>query len=142
MLILAFYLTSRLDSANAVVLETQRGLSRTTASTVEGRPIKGYPQAVDNSIHLWKSHAKQIITITWNSDEWKYFQKIIYKESRWNPQAFNPSTNAYGLGQLINSKRYTKDMPYKQINAAVKYIYNRYKTPALAWKHHIKWGWY
>jgi hypothetical protein len=109
-----------------------------------------YPQAVDNSKqphtnknkHLWITHSKQLITLTWASKEIKPFLKIIYRESRWNPNAYNPATNAYGLGQLIDSKHYTKNMPYKQINAAVKYIAHRYGTPTKAYQHHKKHGWY
>jgi hypothetical protein len=118
---------------------------------VVGEPtINSYPQAVDNSNHyrinksksLWITHAEQIVTLTWGIKEIKPFKTIIYKESRWNPNATNPTTGAYGLGQLINSKRYLKDMPYKQINATVKYIFNRYGTPTKALAHHLKHGWY
>lgn len=143
-------LTSRLDSAYAACRESLAGNSKTTASIVEGRHILRYPQAVDNSPlllsnenkSLWITHAEQIVTLTWGKKQIKAFKTIIYKESRWNPNAYNPATNAYGLGQLINSKRYTKHMPYKQINAAVKYIYNRYGTPTKALAHHNKQGWY
>jgi hypothetical protein len=109
-----------------------------------------YPQAVDNSKHslikqnkhLWITHSKQLITLTWASKEIKPFLKIIYIESRWIPNQTNPTTGAYGLGQLINSKRYTSGMPYKQINAAIKYIKHRYGTPTKAYAHHRKYGWY
>jgi len=139
-----------LDFANAVVLGTQGGLPRASASTVEGRHIQRYPQAVDKSIpmlikgnhHLWITHAEQLITIIWSKKQIKAFKKIIWLESRWNPTAYNPATNAYGLGQLVNSKPYTKGNPYKQINAAAKYIFNRYGTPNKALAHHNKYGWY
>lgn len=118
---------------------------------VVGEPtIKRYPQAVDNSNHyrsnesksLWITHAEQLVTLTWGKKEVKAFKIIIYRESRWTPNQTNPATGAYGLGQIINSKRYTKDMPFKQINAAVKYILNRYGTPTKALAHHNKHGWY
>lgn len=138
------------DSAYAVGLETRGGISRATASIVEGRHILHYPQVVDNSSnrlikenkHLWITHAEQIVSIYWNKKQIKAFKTIIYLESRWNPNAYNPATNAYGLGQIIDSKRYTKDMPYKQITAAVKYILHRYGTPMKALQHHRKHGWY
>lgn len=118
---------------------------------VVGEPtVKGYPQAVDNSHqyrsikskHLWITHSKQLITLTWGKKQIKPFMTIIHRESRWIPNQTNPATGAYGLGQIIGSKRYTKNMPYKQINAAVKYIKYRYGTPTKALAHHRKHGWY
>ena len=149
-ILVAINLTSRLDSAYANVLETRGGLSRALASTVEGRHILHYPQPVDNSsllrknksLSLWITHAEQLVTLIWSTKQIKAFKTIIYIESRWNPNAFNRSTNAYGLGQLIDSRSYTKDNPYKQINAMAKYIYNRYGTPNKALAHHNKYGWY
>jgi hypothetical protein len=108
------------------------------------------PQAVDNfhkarinkNKRLWITHAQQLITLTWGKKQVKAFMTIIYRESRWIPNQTNPTTGAYGLGQIIGSKRYTKNMPYKQITAAVKYIASRYGTPTKALAHHRKHGWY
>ena len=106
-----------LDFANAVVLGTQGGLPRASASTVEGRHIQRYPQPVDKSIPmlikgnrtLWITYTEQLIAIVWDEKQIKAFKKIIWLESRWQPTAYNPATNAYGLGQLVDSKPYTKD---------------------------------
>lgn len=138
------------DSAYAVCREPVRLSSKTTASIVEGRHILVNPQAVDNSSlslskgnrNLWITHLEQLTTLTWGTKQIKALKQIIYIESRWNPNAYNPVTNAYGLGQLINSKPYTQGNPYKQINAMIKYIYNRYGTPTKALAHHKKHGWY
>ena len=143
-------LTSRLDFANAVVLGTQGGLPRASASTVEDGAIQRYPQAVDKSIpmlikgnrNLWITYTEQLIAIVWDEQQIKAFKKIIWLESRWQPTAYNPATNAYGLGQLVDSKPYTKDNPYKQIFAAAKYIWHRYGTPTKALAHHERYGWY
>jgi hypothetical protein len=138
------------DSMNASALEALAVTSRAMANVVGGDYYLHYPQGVDKSQSLlikenkrmWISHTEQIVTITWNRKQIKAFKEIIYLESRWNPNAYNPSTNAYGLGQLVNSKTYTKGNPYKQINAMVKYIFNRYGTPNKALQHHKKHGWY
>ena len=139
-----------IHSASAVGLEPLGLNSRAAASIVEGRHILHYPQVVDNSSlllskrnkNLWINHTEQIVTLIWSTKQIKAFKTIIYIESRWNPNAYNRSTNAYGLGQLIDSRSYTKDNPYKQINAMAKYIYNRYGTPNKALAHHRKHGWY
>jgi hypothetical protein len=138
------------DSAYAACQEPPALSSMTTASIVEGRHILVYPQAVDNSSQLltnknkrlWITHAEQLVTLTWGKKQIKAFKQIIYIESRWNPNAYNPTTNAYGLGQLVDSKPYLAGMPYKQINATIKYIWNRYGTPIKALQHHNKYGWY
>lgn len=135
-------LTSLVGSAHAAGLESLAGNSKTAASIAEGSAISDYPQPVDKSVTLWKRHAKQLVAITWSPSEWQAFNKIIYRESRWRPNQLNKQTNAYGLGQIINSKRYTAQMPFKQINAAIKYIYHRYGTPTKALAHHYKHGWY
>jgi len=143
-------LTTLVGSAHANALGTRGGLPRVVASIAEGRHILVNPQGVDNSAllrinknkSLWITHAKQLVTITWNKKEIKAFKQIIYRESRWIPNQTNPATGAYGLGQLIGSKKYTHNMPYKQINATIKYIHNRYGTPTKALAHHLKHGWY
>ena len=65
--------------------------------------------------------------------------KIIYKESRWNPQAINGSH--YGLGQM-RSKQYRNLDPYRQIDATILYIQGRYGSMCKAWKFHKAKGYY
>jgi len=142
--IICFNLTGLLGSAQSFVPETRGGLSGATASNAAGAANNSYPQVVDNSPHLRKmikSHAKQLVTIWFGKRHWKAFQEIVYIESRWNYKAFNKSTNAYGLTQIIGSKRYLKNMPYKQLHKSVQYIKHRYKTPTIALKHLKQKGW-
>lgn len=65
--------------------------------------------------------------------EFQCFNKIITKESRWSYLAVNGSH--YGLGQM-KSEHYRKLDPYRQIDASIAYIKNRYKTPCNAWLFH------
>lgn len=146
-----FNLTVLVDSASlAFGSPVGSELKEGRQVVVRDLTITRYPQVVDNSDrlrinenkHLWITHAEQLVTLYWGKNQIKAFKTIIYRESRWNPRAYNSATNAYGLGQIINSKSYTKDMPYKQINAAIKYILHRYGTPTKALAHHYKYGWY
>lgn len=66
-------------------------------------------------------------------NEFMCFQKIIHKESRWNPRARNGSH--HGLGQMRSEWYKTLD-PYRQIDQTLKYIHNRYSTPCKAWDFH------
>jgi hypothetical protein len=74
-----------------------------------------------------------------DSKQYECFQKIIFKESRWNPQAKNGSH--YGLGQM-RSVWYRDLDPYRQIDESIRYITNRYNSMCNAWAHHKKKGFY
>ena len=65
--------------------------------------------------------------------EFQCFNKIITKESRWSYRAKNGSH--FGLGQM-RSKHYRDLDPYRQIDATLKYITNRYGTSCKAWAFH------
>jgi len=74
-----------------------------------------------------------------NYEQFQCFHKIITKESRWNYLAKNGSH--YGLGQM-RSKHYRDLDPYRQIDATIKYITNRYQTPCKAWAFHQQRNYY
>jgi hypothetical protein len=71
--------------------------------------------------------------------EFQCFNKIITKESRWSYTARNGSH--YGLGQM-RSKHYRDLDPFRQIDATIKYITVRYRTPCKAWAFHGERGYY
>jgi len=71
--------------------------------------------------------------------EFQCFNKIITKESRWSYTARNGSH--YGLGQM-RSKHYRDLDPFRQIDASIRYITNRYQTPCKAWAFHQERNWY
>jgi hypothetical protein len=69
------------------------------------------------------------------------------KESGWNPNAQNPSSTAYGIPQFLNSTwagtgiAKTSD-GYRQIDAGLIYIEQRYGSPCAAWGHSQANNWY
>jgi hypothetical protein len=74
-----------------------------------------------------------------NYQEFQCFNRIITKESRWNYLAKNGSH--FGLGQM-RSKHYRDLDPYRQIDATLKYITNRYGTSCKAWAFHQERNYY
>ena len=74
-----------------------------------------------------------------NYEQFICLSKIIYKESRWNPQAINGSH--YGLGQM-RSKHYRNLDPYRQIDGTILYIKGRYGSMCKAWEFHRVKGYY
>jgi len=71
--------------------------------------------------------------------EFQCFNKIITKESQWSYRAVNGSH--FGLGQM-RSKHYRDLDPFRQIDASIRYITNRYQTPCKAWAFHQMNGYY
>ena len=71
--------------------------------------------------------------------EFQCFNKIITQESRWSYLARNGSH--YGLGQM-RSTHYRDLDPFRQIDASLRYVTIRYKTPCKAWAFHLKHGYY
>ena len=87
-------------------------------------------QAANYSVDHLKLYAHSRIL---DYKEFQCFNRIITKESRWSYSARNGSH--YGLGQM-RSKHYRDLDPYRQIDATLKYITNRYKTNCKAWAFH------
>ena len=93
-------------------------------------------QAMTKSIDHYKLYAHARII---NYEQYKCLSRIIYKESRWNPQAKNGSH--FGLGQMRSQHYRTLDA-YRQIDATIKYITNRYGSMCNAWRFHERVGHY
>jgi hypothetical protein len=69
------------------------------------------------------------------------------KESGWNPNAQNPSSTAYGIPQFLNSTWASTGIAktsdgYRQIDAGLIYIDQRYGSPCGAWAHSQANNWY
>jgi hypothetical protein len=93
-------------------------------------------QAANYSIDHLKLYAHSRIL---DYKEFQCFNKIITKESRWSYVAKNGSH--YGLGQM-KSKHYRDLDPFRQIDATLKYITNRYQTNCKAWAFHQERNYY
>jgi hypothetical protein len=79
--------------------------------------------------------------------EFTCLENLWGKESGWNPNAQNPSSTAYGIPQFLDSTwagtgiAKTSD-GYRQIDAGLIYIENRFGSPCAAWSHSQAKGWY
>ncbi|MGY1915403.1 aggregation-promoting factor C-terminal-like domain-containing protein [Blastococcus sp. SYSU DS0973] len=82
-----------------------------------------------------------------SAGEFSCLESLWGKESGWNPNAQNPTSTAYGIPQFLNSTwagtgiAKTSD-GYRQIDAGLIYIENRYGSPCGAWSHSRATGWY
>jgi hypothetical protein len=82
-----------------------------------------------------------------SGSEFTCLENLWGKESGWNPNAQNPTSTAYGIPQFLNSTwagtgiAKTSD-GYRQIDAGLIYINERYGSPCAAWGHSQANNWY
>jgi len=125
---------------------TGAGMTQMTGAGVTSmtdRTLIGTHQLNPHELTL-KGYAKQKVQTLWTNRQWPCMKQIVWLESRWQPDAYNPNTTAYGLGQLIGSRKYLQGKPYKQITKMMQYIAHRYPTDLAceALAHHHRWAWY
>ena len=84
----------------------------------------------------------------WTENDFNCLVKLWERESNWNPNAHNKSSGAHGICQALPASKMASEgsdymTNYKtQIRWGLKYIKNRYGTPANAWAHSQQKGWY
>lgn len=84
----------------------------------------------------------------WSDYDWDCLVKLWERESNWNPNATNKSSGAHGIPQSLPASKmasYGDDYMTNyqtQIKWGLNYIKQRYGTPAKAWAHSEKTGWY
>jgi hypothetical protein len=84
----------------------------------------------------------------WSGAQWNCLDKLWTRESRWNYQAQNPSSGAFGIPQALPGAKMAKygsdwrTNPVTQIKWGLSYVRSRYSTPCGAWGHSESHGWY
>jgi len=89
-----------------------------------------------NQINAYRVYAHERI---FNYQQYLCFDLLIQRESHYNDRAVNG--NHYGLVQGM-SKSLLSMSGYQQIDWALLYIHNRYKTECNALHHSMTKGWY
>lgn len=75
--------------------------------------------------------------------QYRCLVRLWQRESRWNPDAYNRHTGAYGIPQRLRGKSDPVMDDYRgQIVWGVGYIKSRYGTPCSALRHQLRRGWY
>jgi hypothetical protein len=82
-----------------------------------------------------------------SGSEFSCLENLWGKESGWNPNAQNPTSTAYGIPQFLDSTWASTGIAktsdgYRQIDAGLIYIEDRYGSPCGAWSHSQSTGWY
>jgi hypothetical protein len=89
-----------------------------------------------NQINAYRVYAHERI---FNYQQYLCFDLLIQRESHYNDRAVNG--NHYGLVQG-KSKSLISMSGYQQIDWAITYIHNRYKSECNALRHSSRYGWY
>lgn len=98
----------------------------------------------------YQAYAKDLCinTYGWTENDFNCLVKLVEKESSWNPNAVNKSSGAAGLFQALPASKMASEgsdymTNYKtQVKWGLKYIKNRYGTPANAWAFWQSHKWY
>lgn len=94
--------------------------------------------------------ARQIMAnkYSWGEDQFRCYDSIIMRESRWIVSADNPHSSAYGIPQALPGKKMAsfgadwRTNPATQIRWGLDYVHDRYGTPCRAWSFKRGHGWY
>lgn len=107
---------------------------------------RGYEPGVTDP----KEIARQILKnkYGYGSGQFDCLNNIIMRESKWDVNATNPSSGAYGIPQALpGSKMATiasdwRTNPATQIIWGIEYMKDRYGSPCSAWGFKASHGWY
>ena len=104
---------------------------------------------ISGSVAEYQAYARaRCSAYGWSTADYNCLVALWNKESKWNPNAYNSSSGAYGIPQALPaSKMATAGTDYRtnyktQINWGLSYISSRYGSPSAAWSHSKSTGWY
>lgn len=134
---------------SSVVLEepvnkiVQVRAKQTTSRSSSGRTY------ISGSVAEYQAYARaRCSAYGWSTADFNCLVALWNKESKWNPNAYNSGSGAYGISQALPaSKMATAGTDYRtnyktQINWGLSYISSRYGSPSAAWSHSKSTGWY
>jgi hypothetical protein len=84
----------------------------------------------------------------WSKRQFRYLDPLWARESSWDVHAENLYSGAYGIPQAVpgskmaSAGRRWRSCARTQILWGLRYIKERYGSPAAAWEHELATGWY
>ena len=87
-----------------------------------------------------------VLSYGWTEEDYNKLVLLWYRESSWDPNAYNKKSTACGIAQAKPCSK-TNGTDYRtnwktQVKWGLNYIKARYGTPANAWSHSQQKGWY
>lgn len=134
---------------SSVVLEepvnkiVQVRAKQTTSRSSSGRTY------ISGSVAEYQAYARaRCSAYGWSTADFNCLVALWNKESKWNPNAYNSGSGAYGIPQALPaSKMATAGTDYRtnyktQINWGLSYISSTYGSPSAAWSYSKSTGGY
>jgi Transglycosylase SLT domain len=130
---------AEIDAAAKKAAEEKAALERALRN-------RGYEPGVTDPREI----ARQILKnkFGYGSSQFDCFDNIIMRESKWDVNATNPSSGAYGIPQALPGSKMASEggdwrtSPATQIIWGIKYMKDRYGSPCSAWSFKSAHGWY
>jgi hypothetical protein len=133
---------ARVAAEQAAAAEAEAAAAEAEAAAAAARPGQGTSAAAAPA-GSYQDYAMGKV----GGSEFSCLENLWGKESKWNPNAQNPNSTAYGIPQFLDSTwagtgiAKTSD-GYRQIDAGLIYIEQAYGSPCAAWGHSQSTGWY
>jgi hypothetical protein len=113
----------------------------------EDKIVKGYVSSPIKNLHREPASARSYARSMVSDQEYEALHELIDLESKWDSNAQNPRSTAYGLAQFVDKTwdlvDIEKSADYRiQLIAAQKYVMMRYGSWVKALEHHKQYGWY
>jgi hypothetical protein len=111
-----------------------------SGSTTGGTQVSAGATTTGANVDLGRQMAA---SYGWTGPQFNCLNWLWTRESGWNADAANPTSDARGIPQNINGwSAYAPGQPGPQIAWGLSYIQGRYGTPCTAWAHEEAANWY
>ncbi|WP_033314597.1 transglycosylase SLT domain-containing protein [Streptomyces iakyrus] len=130
--------------AAAEKLAKEREEAQREAVSRSARDSSSFPVQSSYTVAEVQAMARQMVP----ADQWQCFSDIVERESSWNYQADNPTSDAYGLMQALPGSKMSSagadwaTNPATQIKWGLNYMDSRYGSPCGAWQFWQANNWY
>ncbi|GAA3500913.1 transglycosylase SLT domain-containing protein [Streptomyces prasinosporus] len=130
--------------AAAEKLAKEREEAQQEAVSRSARDSSSFPVQSTYTVAEVQAMARQMVP----ADQWQCFSDIVERESSWNYQADNPTSDAYGLMQALPGSKMSSagadwaTNPATQIKWGLNYMNSRYDGPCGAWQFWQANNWY
>ena len=138
----------RTEVSSVVLEEPVNKIVQVRAKQTTSRSSSGGTY-ISGSVAEYQAYARaRCSAYGWSTADFNCLVALWNKESKWNPNAYNSGSGAYGIPQALPaSKMATAGTDYRtnyktQINWGLSYISSRYGSPSAAWSHSKSTGWY
>jgi hypothetical protein len=136
-------------SASASTTATQRASTSAAATKAPARAASLAPyRFASKAYNQWWAR-KMMVRHGWTSGlQYRALVKLWDRESHWSHTSHNRGSGAHGIPQALPGSKMRsagadwRTNPVTQIKWGLNYIDSRYGTPARAWAHFVRHGWY